>query len=664
MRDQPGTFIVLEGADGSGKGTQFRLLEARLKALGHEVEVFDFPRYDQPSSHFVRQYLNGHYGPAKQVSPYTASLFYALDRFEAGPDIKKALMAGKIVLSNRYVGSNMAHQGSKFSDPAQQRGFFVWEDNLEYELLGIPRPSVNIFLKVPPEVSFELIRQKAARSYTNKSHDEHEADITHLRKASDTYGLLCQLFPKDFIAIDCMQDGQLLGIPEISNRIWSAIMPLLPADKPNPARSLTLKLNDLPQNDLAEQSPTNSSPPNTLIYEASLSLLALGVMSAAGISWDYSRPKVTAKSQYYQPSRLPKRLQVVFDDTRGLWQRLNNQLETGLTHYIRSQRTEKTKADRTSEVQQAMDQLTPLALMVPATITVSKKQVPTVVEQLSACGLAETDELASELQVAAAGKWPADLQITDGKKPYRLRESSNTLMKLAQERLSQNLADTADRVKLLKSWPRNEFEILSASLYAFSNQAEDDIKAEVENWGYQQKYEAFQAIIQNALNLKHIRYHLDVVCDLWTINNLRQSGLASDAVAQPPTPRYGYEVPEIIEDAGLEDTYLEAFDGSLKLYSAFQSAQYPNQASYALLAGHKIRLNFSVDAAALAAEFAKATQAINYRSLLDSIKTKVAEVHPLLWESLSASDAVPRAKPVKARPRNRRRASRARRTRH
>jgi dTMP kinase len=190
-----GIFIVLEGADGSGKTTQFNLLTERLKAVGHEVETFVFPRYAEESSYFVRKYLDGDFGPASQVSPYTASLFYALDRYEAAKDVRKALGQGKIVLASRYVGSNMAHQGGKFSDPVEQRGFFVWEDNLEFQMLNIPRPDLNLYLRVPAETAFKLIKERARATKNEGKNVEHENDLNHLKNTVATYDLLCQLFP-------------------------------------------------------------------------------------------------------------------------------------------------------------------------------------------------------------------------------------------------------------------------------------------------------------------------------------------------------------------------------------------------------------------------------------------------------------------------------------
>lgn len=665
MPDHPGIFIVLEGADGSGKTTQFRLLEARLKALGYDVEVFDFPRYDNPSSYFVSNYLNGEYGPAKDLNPYTASLFYALDRYEAGPVIKKALKAGKVVLSNRYVGSNMAHQGSKFDDATQQRGFFVWEDNLEYELLGIPRPSLNIFLRVPAEVSYGLIKQKAARSYTNKKYDEHEGDINHLRRAVGTYDLLCQLFPKDFLAIDCAQGGQLLSIPQISNLIWSTITPLLPANKPNPARSLTVKLNVGAQVRPTSNSSKSQDSTDSLIYETQgLSLLAVGIVSAAGCQIIKDWPTQKGLDQYYSPVNLPKGLNKVLGATTTRWSQINKQLDEGLKHYSKTAKEKSSLNNTLDQSSEARRLVTPLAVLVPATIIISRSQSKIVIEELLSSNLSEMQKLADELRLSASLKWPEDFKETDADYKSQPAKIRNIISKMANEQLSQTLPGEQQRVKLLKVWPRNEFEILADSLYSFSNLERNHIQQEVEGWDYQRKHEALKAISGQASAVKGVRYHLDVICDWSDLLQLRKSGLATDLKLQPATPRYGYEVPKIIELANLEDLYMEAFDESFKLYSAFQSASQNDFAGYGLLAGHKTRVQFATDAAALAAEFVSSTQTGDYQSLLGLIKTKVAQVHPLLWGYLSTPRAsVPPATKIEAKKR-RRRQSRSRKNSH
>lgn len=227
----PGLFIVIEGADGAGKSTQLKLLKARLDAVGYDVELFDFPRYSEPSSVFVRHYLAGEYGPASEVSPYTASLFYAMDRFEATPGIRKALSENKVVLADRFTGSNMAHQGSKFGSQAEKRGFFIWAENLEFELLNISRPDINFYLNMPLEIAAKLISKRAKE--TNTKLDEHEKDSGHLDATGRTYKLLCELFPKDFQMITCAKDGIALPVTKISDEIWTKIKPILP---PNPPR--------------------------------------------------------------------------------------------------------------------------------------------------------------------------------------------------------------------------------------------------------------------------------------------------------------------------------------------------------------------------------------------------------------------------------------------
>nr|AIA13913.1 Thymidylate kinase [uncultured bacterium] len=231
-----GSFIVLEGTDGSGKGTQLELLVKRLTQAGHDVAVFDFPQYDQPSSYFVKRYLNGDYGGTADVGPYTGALFYALDRYDVADKIRQARDDGKVVLANRYTASSMAHQGAKFDNAEQRRGYFIWLDNLEFETLKIPRPDLNIVLRVPAETAQQLVDQKGRRSYTDKKRDLHEADLDHMRLAVSVYDDLCQLFPKDFTRIDCVRSGELLDVETINKLVSEKVAPLLPEPKPKKAR--------------------------------------------------------------------------------------------------------------------------------------------------------------------------------------------------------------------------------------------------------------------------------------------------------------------------------------------------------------------------------------------------------------------------------------------
>nr|AIA13126.1 Thymidylate kinase [uncultured bacterium] len=177
--DQSNNLFVIEGSDGTGKHTQFTLLTERLRTAGYDVVSFDFPRYEQPSSHYIRNYLAGEYGDAKTVGPYAASLFYALDRYEAGPAIRAALEAGKVVLIDRYTGSNLAHQGRKFDRAEDRKGFYLWLDSLEHQILNIPRPNRSFVLYAPPEITTKLITDRQGTKPGVKD-DIHESDHEHL----------------------------------------------------------------------------------------------------------------------------------------------------------------------------------------------------------------------------------------------------------------------------------------------------------------------------------------------------------------------------------------------------------------------------------------------------------------------------------------------------
>jgi len=231
MLTKGGLFIVIEGTDGSGKGTQTKLLLDRLQREGFPVASFDFPQYHKPSSQLVRNYLQGEYGTKPEdVSPKQASLFYAVDRFDAAPAIRKALGENKVVVANRYVASNMGHQGAKFSDDRKRMAFFKWLDELEYHIFNIPQPDINIILHVPAAVAQKLVDLKKGKErefLEGKKRDLHEGDLTHLERAEKVYLQLAELFPKKFQLIECAPKGKLFSLESVHGKIWQKIKPRL-----------------------------------------------------------------------------------------------------------------------------------------------------------------------------------------------------------------------------------------------------------------------------------------------------------------------------------------------------------------------------------------------------------------------------------------------------
>ncbi|MBI5731837.1 MAG: thymidylate kinase [Candidatus Magasanikbacteria bacterium] len=216
-------FILIDGIDGSGKTLQTKLLIKRLKKEGRAVATVSFPRYGEKSAGPVEEYLNGRYGTAEEVGPYRASILYAVDRFAAAPKIRRWLSEGKIVVANRYVASNMGHQGGKIKNAAARKRFFEWNNNLEYNIFEIPRPDINLILHVTPSIAQKLVDLKKKRGYlAGKKRDLHEADLEHLKNAEQTYKEIARAFP-NFILVECVANGGILPPQKIHEKIWRII---------------------------------------------------------------------------------------------------------------------------------------------------------------------------------------------------------------------------------------------------------------------------------------------------------------------------------------------------------------------------------------------------------------------------------------------------------
>lgn len=229
MNKSQGKLIVVEGTDGSGKSVQTKLLVEKLNKEGFLVATISFPQYGKKSAGLVEEYLNGKYGKPDEVSPYAASLFYALDRFDFTRKIRAKLNEGYIFVTDRYVDSNTGHQGGKIKNPREREKFIKWLYDLEYRILEIPKPDLVIVLHVPAEVGQKLVAQKQQRLYLKggKTRDAHEKDLEHLKNAEKSYLWLAKKFPRDHKIVECIKRKQLLAPEEIHEMVWKTISPRL-----------------------------------------------------------------------------------------------------------------------------------------------------------------------------------------------------------------------------------------------------------------------------------------------------------------------------------------------------------------------------------------------------------------------------------------------------
>ena len=212
-----GKLIVIEGTDGSGKSTQFKLLTQRLTREGRDFRQIVFPQYSEPSSALIRMYLGGEFGQRPgDVNAYAASAFYAVDRYASFKKVwGNYYNGGGLVISDRYTTSNAVHQASK-EPPENRQRFLKWLYEFEYDHLGLPRPDLTLYLDVPTDFTEKLLRAREQDTHTKA--DIHEKDTQYLATcrrmgafAADYYG---------WTVISCVRDGKMRSMENIHEEIY------------------------------------------------------------------------------------------------------------------------------------------------------------------------------------------------------------------------------------------------------------------------------------------------------------------------------------------------------------------------------------------------------------------------------------------------------------
>lgn len=217
-----GKIIVIEGTDCSGKETQSKLLKSYLEQNGIKVATFSYPQYNTPTGKIIGGPLLGKpsicpswFDNYVEVDSKVTSLYFAADRRASLPVLKDLINNNEIVIIDRYIYSNMGHQGSKIEDKEERLKMYKFLETLEFDLLELPRPDLVIFLYLPYSYGEEIKKNRAEKL------DEAEKSQIHQIKSERTYLELTELY--GFEKIDCFTNGTVKTREEINKEVISHI---------------------------------------------------------------------------------------------------------------------------------------------------------------------------------------------------------------------------------------------------------------------------------------------------------------------------------------------------------------------------------------------------------------------------------------------------------
>lgn len=372
----------------------------------------------------------------------------------------------------------------------------------------------------------------------------------------------------------------------------------------------------------------------------------------------FDQKDAKGRYRYYTPDSLRGKLRSQYIKTMNQIFDTYSQLVVDLTTHIRATsttpETERDTTWRTATKDQARSTIRPL-LPVAAKSTVgifaSGQALEELIVHLLSDELPEARAIGQQILHEARKVSPVFLERADtpdgGGAAIAYRANTRSSVKrLATEFLSaQHTTEDIEPVTLVGYTPRNELDVVADMLYEHSDLPFEELEQEVGAWPYARKVDAFKAYMGERLNRRHrpgrtlekIHYNFDLVCDYGVFCDLQRHQMVNDLEWQALSPRLGYEVPKLVDEAGQTEAFEQCFDLSLQLYSSMQSAGHILEAQYATLLGHKMRWKVTYNAreAFRLHELRSSLQSYpGCRKLVQQMHEKVAEVHPLLAEAM------------------------------
>jgi dTMP kinase len=222
IQDMSGKIIAIDGGENIGKATQADMLVHRLMEEGISVGKLDFPRYHQNTfGRLIEDAITADSNALSQMEPKVAATLFAADRYESKQQISEWLNEGRTILFDRYVPSNMLHQGARFTDADARGEFFAWVEHVEHEVFGLPRPDLTVYLDVPPSDTHKLLEYVEVIGGQVTDPQDHKG--VHQAKVADCARHLSTTY-LPWVNVTCVtEDGTLRTREDLHNEVYRTV---------------------------------------------------------------------------------------------------------------------------------------------------------------------------------------------------------------------------------------------------------------------------------------------------------------------------------------------------------------------------------------------------------------------------------------------------------
>ena len=373
---------------------------------------------------------------------------------------------------------------------------------------------------------------------------------------------------------------------------------------------------------------------------------------------EFNHLKINEKYNYFTPNELDAVTKKAYRQSMNQIFELYSDIVDKLIEYLTKKSKTATKSRNSAwkrmikiKAYEAASGVLPVALKSSVLINCSAQAIENLVGLLMSDRLLESrasaKKILDNINLLDPNLFEKTDILTDGYSQVAYRvETENEFKQFSDKNIKNGFSSDLEKVNLVDYYPKNEINLLPYMFSETTGLSLAELKSELNKWPYREKVDAFSRYIGNRYNPNNIpgkaleigRYSWEVLCDSICVDKLQNFHTFDNSIWQELTPRYGFDIPEIIEKAGLTDYYQQCFDLSLKLYILLKLKKYDSQAQYATLLGHKIRYLFTTNSREIFNILESVTESqpsLSYQQIIVEMYQKLAEVHPSLSSLIS-----------------------------